>query len=138
MANSDEATAEHDDLLVAARPVGSLVARRMIDVPPGVTLRAAIAKLVDGDVGVIVVRDGEALKGIFSERDVIDAVHERADLDEVTVDEIMQPDIITVDPTMSVIDAGRTMIDRGVRHLVVEGPEGGVVSIRAVMRSFLS
>jgi predicted transcriptional regulator len=124
-------------LIVPQKPVGSLVGRAMISVAPRSTLRSAIKKLVDGDVGVIVVRDGDDLKGIFSERDVIDAVHEREDLDVVMVDDIMQPDIITVEPSMSVVDAGRTMIDRGVRHLVVEGPEGGVVSIRAIMRSML-
>jgi predicted transcriptional regulator len=124
-------------LIVPQTPVGSLVGRAMIGVAPGSTLRSAIEKLVDGDVGVIVVRDGDDLKGIFSERDVVDAVHEREDLDVVMVDDIMQPDIITVEPSMSVVDAGRTMIDRGVRHLVVEGPEGGVVSIRAIMRSML-
>jgi CBS domain-containing protein len=124
-------------LIVPQTPVGSLVGRAMIGVAPGSTLRSAIEKLVDGDVGVIVVRDGDDLKGIFSERDVIDAVHEREDLDVVIVDDIMQPEIITVEPSMSVVDAGRTMIDRGVRHLVVEGPEGGVVSIRAIMRSML-
>ena len=110
----------------------------MIDIAPGSTVRQAIAKLVDGDVGVIVVHDGTNSKGILSERDILDLVHDQADLDAVLVDEIMQPDIITVDPDSSVTDAGRTMVDRGVRHLMVNGPEGGVVSIRAVLRSMLS
>ena len=132
MENSEE------PLVVPSRPVGSLVGRHMVDIAPGSTVRQAIGKLVDGDVGVIVVHDGTDAKGILSERDILDLVHDQADLDDVSVDEIMQPDIITVDPDSSVTDAGRTMIDRGVRHLIVSGPEGGVVSIRAILRSMLS
>lgn len=110
----------------------------MVDIAPGATLRAAIARLVDGDVGVIVVRDGEEPKGIFSERDLIDAVHEQLDLDAAVVDEIMQRDIITIEPNASVVDAARLMIDVGVRHLLVTGPNPGVVSIRAVLRSMVT
>ena len=124
--------------VMTSRPVGSLVGRRVVDVPPGATLRDAIAKLVDNDIGVVAVREGERFKGILSERDLIDAVHERADLDAVIVDELMSPDLITVDPAMSVVDAARTMMDRGVRHLVVEGPDGGIISIRAAMKSILA
>jgi len=125
-------------LVVPPRPVGSLVGRRPIDVATGSTLRATIAKLVDNDVGVVLVTDGDKTRGIVSERDLIDSVHEQADLDAETVDDIMQPDLITIDPMATVVDAGRMMIERGVRHLVVEGPEGGVVSIRAVLRSIVT
>lgn len=124
-------------LLVSPRPVGNLVSRRAVGVELGSSLRAAISMLVDGDFGVIVIRDGERLRGILSERDVLDAVHDGSDLDTTLVDELMQADIISVDPSISVIEAARVMIDRGVRHLIVEGPEGGVVSIRAAMRSLL-
>lgn len=130
-------TENADDLIVPPRPVGSLVGRRTISVAPGSTLREAIATLVDADVGVVVVQGDGEIEGIFSERDLLDAVHDRADLDRVPVDEIMQPDLITVAPETSVVDASRVMIERGVRHLVVEGPDGGIVSIRAAMRSIL-
>jgi CBS domain-containing protein len=107
-------------------------------VATGSTLRATIAKLVDNDVGVVLVTDGDRTRGIVSERDLIDSVHEQADLDAETVDGIMQPDLITIDPKATAVDAGRMMIERGVRHLVVEGPDGGVVSIRAVLRSIVT
>ena len=129
--------ADHQ-LTVEPRRVGALVSRGMVVVRPGATLRTAIAQLVEGDVGVVVVHDGNKSKGILSERDVIDAMHEGADLDEVLVDDIMQPNIISVHPATSVVDAARTMIERGVRHLMVEGPQEGVVSIRAVMESILN
>lgn len=125
-------------LTVPPRPVGTLVTRSSVAIAPGSTLRQAIAKLVDRDVGVIVVHDGIDSKGILSERDILDSVHDRADLDAVMVDDIMQPDIITIDPDSSVVNAAQMMmIDRGVRHLMVTGPDGGIVSIRAVLRSML-
>jgi CBS domain-containing protein len=131
-------SSQDDTLVVPPRHVGDLVGRSTVDIAPGSTLRATIAKLVDNDVGVVLVRDSEKTRGIVSERDLIDSVHEEADLDAEVVDDIMQPDLITIDPSATVVDAGRMMIARGVRHLVVEGPDPGVVSIRAVLRSILS
>jgi CBS domain-containing protein len=133
-----KSTSHEDTLVVPPRHVGDLVGRSTVDIAPGSTLRATIAKLVDNDVGVVLVRDGEKTRGIVSERDLVDSVHEDADLDAEIVDDIMHPDLITIDPSATVVDAGRMMIARGVRHLVVEGSDGGVVSIRAVLRSILS
>jgi len=130
---------ETGSLTVPSRSVGSLLGREMVNIPAGSTLRQVVAKLVDDDVGVIVVRSGDSVVGILSERDVMDAVHDRVDLDAATVDAIMQPDIITIPASSSVVDAGRLMIDRGVRHLLVKSPDGdGIVSIRAILRSMLS
>jgi len=138
MTSTEESPTTRDgELRVPARPVGSLITRQMLGIAPGSTLRDAVAVLVEGDVGVVIVMEGGELKGVISERDLIDAVHEGTDLDATLVDEIMQPDIISVDPATTVVDAARTMIQRGVRHLVVEEPNAGVVSIRAAMRSIL-
>jgi predicted transcriptional regulator len=135
-----DSESSHPDgtLLVPPRHVGDLVGRRPIAVVTGSTLRATIAKLVDNDVGVVLITDGDKTRGIISERDLIDSVHEGSDLDAEVVDDIMQPELITIDPMATVVDAGRMMIERGVRHVVVEGPEGGVVSIRAVLRSIVT
>ena len=134
-----DSTDDKAALTVHSRSVGTLLGRQMVDIPSGSTLRQVVAKLVDDDVGVIVVRGNDGLVGILSERDVMDAVHDRVDLDAATVDSIMQSDIITIPASASVVEAGRTMIERGVRHLLVEGPDGdGIVSIRAILRSILS
>ena len=135
----DSTDGEAASLIVHSRSVGTLLGRQMVDIPSGSTLRQVVAKLVDDDVGVIVVRGNDGLVGILSERDVMDAVHDQVDLDAATVDSIMQPDIITIPASTSVVEAGRTMIERGVRHLLVESPDGdGIVSIRAILRSILS
>jgi len=72
---------QDENLIVTPRPAKALVARSIVEVPPGSSLRTAIGKLVDLDVGVAVVREGEKSEGIVSERDVLDAVHEGMDLD---------------------------------------------------------
>jgi CBS domain-containing protein len=103
----DNAGDDSRRLTIPQRTVGTLLGREMVDISSGSTLRQMIAKLVYGDVGVIVVRRDAELVGILSER--------------------------------RVMDAGRMMIDRGVRHRLVESPDGdGIVSIRAILRSILS
>lgn len=125
-------------LVVPPQPVRRLVGRKAVDVASGSSLRDTLAALVDNDVGALLITDDDDdVKGIVSERDLIDVVHDGADLDAEKIESVMQPDIITIAPEATVVDAARVMIDRGVRHLLVEGPDGGVVSIRAVLRSMV-
>jgi len=43
-----------------------------------------------------------------------------------------------VAPDASVIAAGRMMADEGVRHLVIDGADGGVLSIRDVIEALVA
>ena len=51
----------------------------------------------------------------------------------------MTPDAVTITSEWHVVDAGRTMMERGFRHLVVvdEGRLVGVLSIRDMVKALL-
>jgi len=96
------------------------------------SVRDAVRLLAERRIGALPVFSGDAVVGIFSERDVV--YHLAADgpamLDK-TVGEVMTSPPITVDPGTEVLDALGLMTRRRIRHLPVtrEGAMVGFVSI---------
>ena len=92
----------------------------------------AVKLLATRRIGAVLVMDGDAPIGIFSERDVIYFMESvgAAVLDK-TVGEVMTAPAVTVAPGDSVLGALSLMTRRRIRHLPVmaEGRVAGVVSI---------
>lgn len=118
--------------------VRALLPLQPLYTPPNSTLRAAAAALRDRDVGALLVAD-ETGFGIVSERDVVNALANGADPDEVWVADVMSQDVVVVSPSKRIVDAGLEMIELNIRHLVLtEGDEViGVVSLRDVANALL-
>ena len=98
----------------------------------GATVADAVALLAERRIGAVPVMDGDAVAGIFSERDVIRLLSERGDgALAISVADAMTAPAITVAPGDSVIGALSLMTRRRIRHLpVVEGVRlVGLVSI---------
>jgi CBS domain-containing protein len=95
--------------------------------------------LRDLDVGTLVVMAGDDIVGIISERDVVRAVADGADIDDVAVGAVMSPDPRYATTTDSIRAALNTMIAVGVRHLPVveEGEVIGIVSMRDLVAPFI-
>jgi len=106
----------------------------VLTVDPSDTIGEAAQKMTERGVGAVVVSDFGRMIGIFTERDVMRAVAGRVHSSEARVREWMTADPVTMTEDMSVEDAGRTMIDRGFRHIPVVADERaiGIVSIRDV------
>ena len=104
----------------------------VISVRPDQPVREAIALLAERRIGAVPVMEGEAVSGIFSERDVIYCLKEgdTTVLDR-SVGEVMTAPALTVTPQDAVMAALSLMTRRRIRHLpVVDGGRViGVVSI---------
>jgi CBS domain-containing protein len=116
--------------------LADVMSRDVVAVAPEDTLGEAAQKMVDSRVSSVVVTDFGRLIGILTERDVVRAVGERVHSSEARVREWMTPDPITATEDTSAAEAGRTMLERGFRHLPVVRDERpvGIVSIRDVAR----
>jgi CBS domain-containing protein len=93
----------------------------------------AVGRLAEHRIGALPVRDrGEAVAGIFSERDVLYCLqkHGGAALD-LKVRDVMTAPAITIDPATRVDDALALMTRRRIRHLPIEqdGRMIGFISI---------
>ena len=101
------------------------------------TVFEAIKKMVEVNVGSVLVTDGGEVVGIMTERDYLRRVTLEGRTDkEALVSEIMSAPIIYVTPETSIDECMALMTDRRIRHLpVVEDDQVvGVVSIGDVVK----
>ncbi len=119
-------------------PVSDLASRYVISVESTAPIRTVIEHFVDGGVGFVVVLDSGSVAGVVGEHDVVSAIHDGADIDEIWAADIMSTDLVTADGTESLDAVARLMVDNRVRHVLVLGDQGGVVSIRDVLEAMVS
>jgi CBS domain-containing protein len=111
------------------------MSRDLLTVEPGVSVVAVARRMVDRNVGAVLVLEDGRLAGIMTERDLMRAVA-RGLRDDVVVGECMTADPDTIAPDDTVQHAAVLMIHGGYRHLpVVDGDDVvGVLSIRDLVQ----
>jgi CBS domain-containing protein len=111
---------------------------RVVTVTPDTTVRQLLAVLAEHRIGAVVVsRDGIAVDGIASERDIVQALALRgAAVMSEPVTAIYTAEVHTVTPQTTIEDVMRMMTERRVRHapVVVDGSLRGIVSIGDVVK----
>jgi CBS domain-containing protein len=114
------------------------MSRDLLTVAPGDALGEVAQRMVDRDVGAVLVMEGEQLTGILTERDVLRAVAAGIE-DETIVSDWMTRDPETMSPDDTTQHAAVLMIHGGFRHMpLVEGERVvGMLSIRDLMRVVL-
>ena len=114
------------------------MSRNLLTVEPGARVTEIAQRMVERDVGAVLVLEGQRLVGILTERDVLRAVARGLD-DSSTVADWMTRDPDTLEADESTRHAATLMIHGGFRHLpVMEGDEVvGMLSIRDLMRIVL-
>jgi CBS domain-containing protein len=117
---------------------GEHMSRDLLTVAPGDTLPQVAQRMVERDVGAVIVLEGETLVGILTERDVLRAVAAGI-TDDTLVADWMTRDPETMEPGDTTAHAAVLMIHGGFRHLpLVDGSEVvGMLSIRDLMRVVL-
>ena len=113
--------------------------QEVLAVEPEHTLSEAARRIRERGVGSAVVIE-EGAPGIITERDLLRAIADGADPTSTKVGAYMTPNAVTITLTWHVVDAARTMIERGFRHLIVLDEAGqvvGMLSIRDVVRALL-
>ena len=111
---------------------------QVITVTPDTTVRRLLAVLAENRIGAVVVsRDGAAIEGIASERDIVQALALRgAAVMSEPVTAIYTAQVHTVTPQTSIEQVMAMMTERRVRHapVVAEGRLHGIVSIGDVVK----
>jgi CBS domain-containing protein len=108
------------------------VAHLMHSVPAFVdresTLRAASQTMVAQGNGAVVVLGPDGPASIVTERDIVVALAQEADPDTVWVADVASSDLITAEPTTTILEAIRHMASECVRHIPVK-ENGEVVGL---------
>ena len=107
------------------------MSRDLLTVGPGDPLGEVAQRMVDRDVGAVIVLEGEALAGILTERDILRAVA-RGLRDDTRVADCMTAHPETIGPDDTTEHAAVLMLHGGFRHLPVTEKDElvGVISIR--------
>jgi CBS domain-containing protein len=115
-----------------ATTIRELMAPRPVVVPPTSTLAEVAQLMRDGDIGDVIVQDGQQLHGIVTDRDiVVRAVAEDQAPSAVAVGDICTADLVTLNPDDPIDRAAQLMRENAVRRLPVteDGRAVGVVSL---------
>jgi len=113
----------------------------IIGVAPRDTMLQALEVMEEHNVGAVVVLDGDALVGILSERDYARrGILEGRRSHQTDVADIMTSDVLTVEPSATVVECMGIMTESKVRHLPVvdEGRLVGVISIGDVVKAVIA
>ena len=111
-----------------------------LTVDVGASVAEAVTRLREAAVGCLLVIDGEELRGILSERDlVMKASDGGQNLAEMRVSDLMTPDPVVLRADDSVAVAIHKMAVGGFRHvpLVNDGQASGIVSARDLFKYIL-
>lgn len=120
------------------RTVGEVMSGQVHVVNVEDRVTEVIDKLARERVGCVVVLDHDALRGIFTERDVLKKVAlEDRDMGQVGIADIMTTDPITMSESVPVQEVLTTMHTNGFRHLPITSTTGqvaGLVSMAGVLQ----
>jgi CBS domain-containing protein len=104
----------------------------VLQIDGGATVFEAITKMVDANVGSLLVTEDGEIAGIMTERDYLRRVTLQGRTDkETAVREIMSSPLVVATPETLIDECMAMMTDRRIRHLPVvdDGAVVGVVSI---------
>lgn len=107
--------------------------RDVLGIDGSATVLDAVAKMVEGNVGALLVYDGERLEGIVTERDYLRRVTMQGRDERTTpVREIMTTEVAYVGPEASIDECMAVMTERRIRHLPVLTGDREVVGIVSI------
>jgi CBS domain-containing protein len=104
----------------------------LVTVPAEATVAEAAQVMSIQHVGAALIVEGETLRGIFTERDIVRALAAEHDAAGHAVAGWMTVDPITLGPDAKIAEARDRMLEEGFRHIPVVKDERliGIVSIR--------
>jgi CBS domain-containing protein len=105
----------------------------VLGIDASATVYDAVAKMVEANVGALLVYEGEILAGIVTERDYLRRVAVLGRDERTTpVREVMTRELVYVAPEASIDECMAVMTERRIRHLPVLGDEREVLGIVSI------
>jgi CBS domain-containing protein len=114
---------------------------KIFSIAPNDSVYAAIERMSENNIGVLLVLENEKLVGILSERDYARKVVLKGKSSKNTlIREIMTPDVLCVSPETTVDECLALLTESRVRHLPVMdgGKLMGIVSIGDLVKQIIS
>ena len=117
-------------------PIMSLANDEIIDAGSDISIREAAGILDTEAIGLLILKDGDKIAGLISERDIVRAVANGTDLDGAVSGIAGDQHIHWATPDATVGDVAMEMMASYVRHVLISGENGqpaGIVSMRDLL-----
>jgi CBS domain-containing protein len=121
--------------IVGDMPVSTFASDTVARIEGTADLWRVADALVAADVGALVVGDGTDVRGIVSERDLVRALAARRDPATTYAADIAHTTLVWCDAGATVAEVAEEMMERYVRHVLVEDDAAlvGIVSARDLL-----
>jgi len=115
--------------------VRDIMVRKVVSAAPETSLTDVAKLMRKNRTGSVIIVDGTKIVGILTESDFIRLIARGCDMKSALAEDFMSRNVITCDPSITVIDALMVMRSGRVRHLPVVKDRGlvGVISIRDII-----
>jgi CBS domain-containing protein len=118
--------------------VGDIMTRNFVHVSPETNLGECAKLMVKKRVGSLIIKEGDRLRGILTEKDIIWAIVKKSkyELKNIKVKDLMKRKVITIKPGADITEAMRKLKKKKVRRLpVVENKKLiGLVTANDILR----
>jgi CBS domain-containing protein len=127
-----------DAVNIGSMAVSTLAGGPVVRVAPDADIHQVADVLVEAGVGAVIVGGVDRATGIVSERDLVGALAARRDLETTRVGDIAQSTLVWCDAQATVADVAARMMERYVRHVLLEddGRLVGIVSARDLLGAY--
>jgi CBS domain-containing protein len=133
-------TDELDTILTSggAAPVSLFATDAVVTLPADSTLQAVADELAGDQIGLVVLGSLHDVDAVVSERDVVRAVAEGLDPADTPAREVASTGLVWCDETATIGEVAELMMERYVRHVLLEadGQLVGIVSARDLLGAF--
>jgi CBS domain-containing protein len=121
-----------------ATPVTTLVSDTVACIAPDATLVEVARALTNGDIGALIVGTEEAVAGIVTERDLVHCLAAARDPSTTRAADVATTELLWCDATATVAEVAEVMMERYVRHILLEedGRLVGIVSARDLLGAY--
>ncbi len=118
--------------------VGDLMTRNYVHISPDTNLKECAKTMTKKRVGSLVVKEGDKLQGIITEKDIIWAIVKKSKnhLEEIKAKDLMKRKVVTIKPSADVMEALQKYRKKKIRRLpVVEnGKVIGFLTVKDILR----
>ncbi len=140
--NNEDGPTKQEEVIMTTRVADILRHKgsRIVTIEPTTTVYDAIAKMVEHNVGSILVIEVDTLCGIFTERDYLRRIILQGRTSKTTrIEDVMTKDVLQATPHSTIKECMATMTSQRCRHLPVveEGALVGLISLGDCVKELL-
>ncbi len=140
--NNEDGPTKQEEVIMTTRVADILRHKgsRIVTIEPTTTVYDAIAKMVEHNVGSILVTEEDTLCGIFTERDYLRRIILQGRTSKTTrIEDVMTKDVLQATPHSTIKECMATMTSQRCRHLPVveEGALVGLISLGDCVKELL-